>query len=175
MIRPLILIIVILSLSNIVSAQKGDFSVSGGPMLSLPQNDNDFPTRLSTGLGVEIMGQYNVSNRSSLILQTNWASYGTKSVFRIDTGSFPRRTIFSFRGGYRYQFGSSGVFTHILGGTERYSGTNGNNSTFALGLGKRFVFKESYFVDAGIDCVSRTTDFMFNIKVLFGFVRSRNE
>ena len=173
--KQLIFLILVLSFFNVAEAQEGETTVSAGPLLSFPLDERNFSTQLNTGVGVEIIGQYNFSDRSSFILQTNWASYGTKPKEGMDTGTHSRKTIFSLRAGYRYQFGASGFFTNIQGGIEKYSDSDFNSSSIALGVGKRFLVKDSYYIDAGVDCVSRTTDVVFNLKVLFSFFRIRNE
>lgn len=163
--------IIFLSLFASVKGQNGEVSISTGPILSFIKDNKDLHERLSPGVGLEAVGQYNFSNKSSLLLQTSFASYGSKPKVGNDTAVKYRQTLYSLKVGYQYQFGASGLFINGLGGIEKYSGYDLTNSSFSLGIGKRFSIKGIHFMDVGVDCISRPTDIRFNIKALFCLFR----
>lgn len=160
-----IAIIFICILENI-QAQKGEKSISVGPLISFPL-DNTTPKFL-TGLGLEVIGQYNFSKKSAILLQTSLAFYGVDD--RLGYQMFHSQ-IFSLKGGYKYQIGASGFFTNVLAGIETESRYSLVFYSFTLGAGKRFTMKNSNFIDAGIDYIAGDTERRINVKATFSLLR----
>ena len=152
-----------------VQAQKGGVSIAAGPLISIPVGSSaGGETSLKTGVGLIAIGQYNLSNKGALLLQTSIAGYGTKPMRSNYTGE--SISIFSLQGGYKYQLGSAGYFINGLTGIDSYS-DYGTSITFALGAGKRFIIKDVYFIDTGIDYLFGDTDPRFNIKAVFSILQ----
>lgn len=140
------MLILFVSFFATATAQKGNKSISVRPVLSLPIVTNVLQQYyLTTGVVIDAIGQYNLSNRSSLLLQTSLVSYGTRGRYYNQIG------IFSFKGGYKHQVSSSAFFGNVLFGIDRYSGDRFASGSFTLGAGKRIICKKGNFIDAGID------------------------
>ncbi len=166
--RPVFLILVIGLFQN-VEAQKGDKSISAGPLISFPLRGNVIPD-VKTGIGIEATGQYNTSTKSALLLQAGLTSFPVQETMnRYNT----RFTLLSLKGGYKYDMGSSGVFINGLVGTDIEAGFS--TISFTIGGGKRFYVKGGHFIDAGIDYIDGDTERRLNIKVAFSLLqRSKN-
>ncbi len=167
-------VILVTSLQG-VQAQKGEVSISAGPLVSLVTKHyiNAHP---KTGLGLEASVQYNFTNRSAVVAEAGFTSFSTKNNrVSIDSGTRYRKTISSFKIGYRYAFGETGIYSNILYGIDNYGNSIEGTSTISiLGVGKRFTLKNLYFIDAGIDWVSSIYP-RFNIKAAFGLRLPKGE
>ena len=158
---------VVVSLCENVRAQKGDISLSLGPMISFPTASHTIPG-YKIGAGIEATGQYYFASRSSLLFQIGFTSFGTKQVQNYYENNLK---LISIKGGYRYDIGSSGFFLNALVGTDIEAEDNFTTVSFTLGAGKRFLVKDFYFIDAGIDYIDGDTERRVNIKVAFGILR----
>lgn len=157
--KTLILILVV-SLVKVAAAQKGEKSISAGPFLSFPQKLYGYP---KVGLGLEVGGQYNFTNHSSLLLQSQLYSYSRKQYY------YDNLTFLSLKGGYRFQFNNSGIYTNALAGIDLEFPYPGIGLT--VGAGNRFKLKDAFFIDAGIEYVEVNPLRRLNIKATFGLLR----
>ncbi|MEP7229159.1 MAG: hypothetical protein ABI691_02840 [Ginsengibacter sp.] len=148
-------------------AQKGEKSISAGPLISFPfapesstgQND------INPGLGLEAIGQYNFTDKSALLLKTTLTSWGYKKNGIIyDT---KRLTLFSLQFGYKLQFLNSGFFIDGLVGTDTELRDGFTTISFTLGAGKRFMIKDNGFMNVAIDLVGGDVENRINLKVIF--------
>src|SRR5690349_9794835 len=78
MIKRLILVMFVVPLFEGVQAQKGEKSISAGPLISFPLSTSMYQNHLKIGAGLELTGQYNTSNKSALLLQISFTSFGVK-------------------------------------------------------------------------------------------------
>ena len=160
------IIIAILSiLIEFAQGQKGEKSIAAGPLISFPLGISD----LKTGLGLEAVGQYNFSDRSALLLKTTLASWGYKSSATID--GTHRLTFLTLQGGYRYRFGNSGFYINTLVGTDIELADGFSSICFTLGGGKRFIVRDDYFIDAGLDLIGGDAQERINLKAVFSLLR----
>ncbi len=145
-------------------AQKGEKSITAGPLISFPVATTG-QSDLNPGLGLEATGQYNFSDRSALLLKTALTSWGyKKDVIIYDT---KRLTFLTVQGGYKFQFVNSGFFVNGLVGTDNDLQDGFTTISFTLGAGKRFMFKDDRFIDAGIDLVGADAQSRVELKVIF--------
>jgi hypothetical protein len=151
-----------------VQAQKGEKNIAAGPLISFPLGLESGTSDLKIGPGAEIIGQYNFSNRSALLLKTTLTSWAYKE--SISSYDVKRLSFLTFQGGYRYQFGASGFFIDGLVGVDIDLHDGYTTGSFTLGAGKRFI-KEERFIDVGIDLVGADAEERVNIKVLFSLFR----
>jgi hypothetical protein len=175
-----LIVILFVSVIGAAQAQKGDISISGGPVVSFTSYNYGQSHHSAVGAGIEVKGQYNFSNRSSIVVQAHSAFYGFKN--GSDSSTRHHRTIFSVAGGYKYQFGASGFFANVLIGIDKYSDYQGNSAYFGLdaaevptattiGVGKRFKTKGNYFIEAGIDVISNSyEETRVNLKASFSLL-----
>ena len=161
--KRVVFTLILVGLFGVAQTQKGEKSIAAGPLISFPIGSDGFPSILKTGVGLEAIGQYNFSNSSALQLKTTLTSWRYK--YRI--GSPRRLTLLSLQGGYRYQFGTSGFFINGLAGTDIDLADRFSTISFTLGSGKRFVVKDRYFIDAGIDLVKGDAEGRVNFKAIF--------
>ena len=163
--KKIIIAIIFTSFTAAVSAQKGETSISAGPLFSFPIS-NRFQNDLSLGVGVEATLQYNLSQKSALLLQLDLASY---SLMNRAISHDSRLSLLSIKGGYRYQFINSAFYGNVLAGiTQSYDGYMAG--CLALGAGKRFIVKDIYFIDAGLDYITGDQD-RINIKAAFSLLQ----
>jgi hypothetical protein len=173
--KTTVLTLVFVSFYNIAQAQKGEKTIAAGPLISFPLPTETVTGRsdLKTGIGLEAIGQYNVSKKSALVLKATLSSWR----YRSNLISYERNRLnfFTVQGGYNYQFHPSGLFLNGLVGSdfELYDGFS--TVSFTLGLGKRFRVREIYFIDAGIDLVGGDAESRVNIKALFSIFRWQKE
>src|SRR5690349_2832853 len=99
MVKRLIFLTCFLSFFKGVEAQKGEKSISAGPLISFPFRTSGMESDLKTGAGLEATGQYNISNKSALLVQTSFTYFGIKK--GINTFAESIRLI-SLKGGYKY-------------------------------------------------------------------------
>ncbi len=160
------IIIVILSIFiGSAQAQKGEKSIAAGPLISFPIGISN----LKIGLGLEAIGQYNFSDRSALLLKTNLASWSYKP--GLSTDDTRRLTFLTLQGGYRYQFENSGFFINGLVGVDIELADGFSSISFTLGGGKRFIVKNIYFIDTGLDLVGGDAENRINLKAVFSLLR----
>ena len=149
-------------------AQKGKITIAAGPLLSLPLGlETHFGvSQLNTGLGVETVGEYNLSERGALQLKVILASWGYQ---RNSQNLYPDKslTLAIIHAGYRHQFGSSGFFINALAGVDVELPDVFVSSSFSLGTGKRFPLKNGRFIDAGVDFIGADAESLINLSVLF--------
>ena len=163
--------LILVGLFGVAQAQKGEKSIAAGPLISFPLGSDGFPSMLKTGGGLEAIGQYNFSNRSALQLKATLTSWRHKER-NYDTRKL---TFLSLQGGYRYQFGTSGFFINGLAGTDMEIADGYSTISFTLGAGKRFMVKDLYFIDAGIDLVRGDAEGRVNFKAIFSLLRWSKE
>ncbi len=110
--RRLIFLIILIIFFQVVQAQKGEVSVSAGPLL--PFGTNFYPNvRLKTRLGLEAGVQYNFTNRSAGVAEAGISSFIIKDRTGPNPGTRYRKQINSFKIGYRYTFGETGIYSNI--------------------------------------------------------------
>lgn len=165
-------LLVLLGLSGTAQAQKGEISIAGGPLISIPIALGSWGSPLKIGPGAEIIGQYNFSNRSAFVLKTTVTSWAYKE--EVSANDAQRFSLLSLQGGYRYQFGASGFFVDGLLGVDIDTQDDYNTGVFTIGACKRFLKKKG-FIDVGIDIVGADADERINVKVLFSFFRWNKE
>lgn len=123
-------------------AQKGQASLSVGPLVSVPVARYSNVSKI--GYGAELNGQYGVSPKSSLVAQAAVLHY------RDDYANQPLELL-NLKGGYRYQFGASGFYLNGLAGAELDLSDGFTTIAFTLGGGKRFTFTNGRQLDVGLD------------------------
>jgi hypothetical protein len=166
--RTISLLVFVTAVLSNAKAQKGEKSIAAGLLLALPENRNiiRYDDRSSNmGVGLEGIGQYNFTQKSAALLQLQLTLFNG---YRNDNFQLKvRPLILSLRGGYRYQFTTSGFYANALAGLESY----GLGTSATLGVGKRFTVKDRYFLDTGIDY---TGGFIrrYNIKAVFSLLRT---
>jgi hypothetical protein len=149
-------------------AQKGEKAVAAGPLISFPLGLESRTSGFKIGVGAEIIGQYNVSNKSALLLKTGLTSWAYKE--SVSNYYAKRLSLLTLQGGYRYQFSTSGFFIDGLVGLDIDLNDTYTSASFTLGASKRFTKKER-FIDVGIDFVGADAEERVNIKVLFSLFK----
>ena len=163
----LIFLIILATFFQVVQAQKGEVSIGAGPLLSFGTKAFTHG-QLNTGLGLEVGVQYNFTDRSATVAEAGFASFSVKKRIGPVMGTRYRNSVNSFKIGYRYTFGATGIYSNILYGIDDYQDPLEGTSTISiLGIGKRFTFKNLHFIDAGVDWISSIYP-RFNIKATFG-------
>jgi len=104
----LIFVLLLFTFLTNAQAQKGAKSIAAGPLLSFPIRLYNLDFSLRPGVGVEAIGQYYFTNKSSLLLQTSLASFHGRNPYRDYREQ--RLSIFSLSGGYQYQLSNTGFF-----------------------------------------------------------------
>jgi len=168
MTKTIFLLFLLSGLFEAVYAQKGEKTVAAGPLISFPLGLESGTSNFKIGVGAEIIGQYNFSNRSALLLKTGLTSWAYKE--SVSNYYSKRLSLLTLQGGYRYQFGESGFFIDGLVGPDIDLRDSYSSASFTLGAGKRFTKKER-FIDVGIDFVGADAEERVNIKVLFSLFR----
>lgn len=166
--RRAVMIMIFIGLFESVGAQKNEKSISAGPLVSFPLDKHVIPA-YRTGPGLEVMGQYNISDKSALLLQTVLASYGSTN--GITGYRMNGISLFSLKGGYKYRFSPSGYYLDALVGTDTESPGHFTSISYTIGGGKRFMIKKIYFIDAGIDYIDGDVVRRLNIKATFSLLR----
>jgi hypothetical protein len=168
--KSFVLVLLCIAFTGATQAQKGAVSIAAGPLISIPVafREARVYTNLKPGAGIVAIGQYNVSDKSALLLQMGLAVYGNKYYFNYYGQR--RISIFSLQGGYKYHLGSRGYFINGLAGFDSYS-NYGSAICFGLGAGKQFIIKEAYFINGGVDYMFGDTDPRFNFKAAFSLCR----
>jgi len=167
-IKTILVLLLLSGLFEVAQAQKGEKGIAVGPLISFPLGLESRSSDLRTSLGAEIIGQYNFSIRSALLLKTTLASWAYKE--RMSSYYAKRLSFLTFQGGYRYQFGESGFFIDGLVGVDIDLRDSYTTGSFTIGTGKRFK-KEERFIDVGIDFVGADAEERLNFKVLFSLFR----
>ncbi len=162
--------IILACLFEVLHAQKGEKSIYAGLLLSFPTQKVLYTNgTLKTGFGLEVTGQSNISKNSALLLQTSLAGYGYTKYVRGDIDD--RLVLFALKGGYRYQFGTTGIFLNGMAGVDIDITDFYAPLTTTIGVGKRFAMKGIYFIDAGIDYTESDNANRINIKAAFSILR----
>ncbi len=170
----LIFILIIVTSSQVVQAQKGEVSISAGPLLSFGTKAYAY-VQLTTGRSLEAAGQYNFTNRSAGVTEAGISSFIVKDRTGPNPETRYRKQISSFKIGYRYTFGATGIYSNILYGIDGYGNSiEGSSAISILGVGKRFTLKNLYFIDAGVDWISSIYP-RLNIKAAFGLRLPKNK
>lgn len=181
MIKRIIIIIVvnIVGLFQAAQAQKKETSISAGLFISFPSGRHRYFSSeyFYNTVGLEISGQYNFTNKSAAVIQSQLANYNTKA-------GLENLTLFSIKGGYRYQFTNSGFYVNVLGGIIKESGDvdrqfridsgitqHVEKFSSTLGAGKRFIVKQFAFIDAGIESIADDGKARINIKAAISILR----
>jgi len=153
-------------------AQKGEKSLAAGLLVAVSDNSitqyNRYEYSWGTGVGVDITGQSNITDKSAVLLQLQLTRFKGSSGYTSVLND-PIVTPISLKAGYRYQLTSSGFYANGLIGLEYAD----HEAYFpaALGIGKRMVVKDRYFIDAGIDFAGGFVS-RFNIKAVFSLLRT---
>ena len=167
--KGLVFIVLLKGLLGVAHAQKEEKSIAAGPLISFPLGFETGTTDFKTGLGAEIIGQYNFSEKSALLLKMTLASWGIKDgAFGYETN---RLNFLTLQGGYNYQFGTSGFFINGLVGVDIDLYDSYGSAFFTLGVGRRFMVKNDRFVDVGVDLIGADAEERLNIKVVFSLFR----
>lgn len=160
----IIFVLLLFTFSGNAQAQKGTKSIAAGPLVSFPTGLYRSDFSLKPGVGVEAIGQYHFSNRSSVLLQTSLASFPGRNPYR---GYIKQRlSLFSLSGGYQYQLSNTGFFTNALVGIDYDNYTRYSGMVLRLGAGKRILLKDAYFIDAGVDYIFLDTYSRLNLKAV---------
>ena len=159
-----IIVFSLLILIEGTQAQKGEISISAGPLISFPFGSLSSSISVKPGIGLEAVGQYYFSNRSALLFQTSWALYNANNPYSTFEGQ--RLSIFSINGGYQYNFSALDFFANLLTGFDKDSDSPLWSPTMRLGAGKRFALKNDHFLNAGVDYVFGDTFSRINLKAL---------
>jgi hypothetical protein len=170
--KTVIIAMILVSLFGAVQAQKGEKSISAGPFLCFPSRGYGYFFDYGSGKGLEISGQSNFTNKSSILIQSQLSYYRPQA-------GINNLTLLSLKGGYRYQFGNSGIFTNVLAGILKEFGGDinshfghGNKSlSFTVGAGKRFTIRKVSFIDAGIEYIDGDGITRTNIKATISLLR----
>jgi hypothetical protein len=161
------LLILFMLLLGDLHAQKGERSLAAGLLLAFPEKYSryrDF-TNWKTGVGIEGIGQYNLSEKSALLLQLQVIRFSGR--YYSGFTEFPMHEFSAaVKGGYRYQFDPSGFFINALVGYELSSGY----TPAALGVGKRFLLHNSRFLDAGIEYAGGEIS-SYRLRVVFSLLQ----
>ena len=170
-----IILLLITALSAKAEAQKGEKSIAAGLLVAFPVNHtvySDYRT-WNIGVGLEAIGQYNFTKKSAALLQLQLTRFTGYRYYYYDNNRYTHHSTsfisLSLKGGYRYQFTTTGFYANVLVGVEQ-GGRGYYNTSTALGVGKRFPVKDIYFIDAGLDYVSGNIN-RYNIKAVFSLRR----
>ena len=169
--KQLILALLLCGLFATGYAQSRSFTVAAGPLLSFPTGSSKSAFAMKTGIGVEGMGQYQLTGKSALLVQTNWATYGAR-----DPDWFYQRkrlSIFSLAAGYRYTIVASGFFGNLLTGFDKSSAFPSSSLIFRVGGGKRFLLAKERYIDASVDYTFGDTHERLNLKALISLFQKR--
>jgi hypothetical protein len=165
--KSTLLILFITGLASSINAQKGEKNIFVGPLVSLPVGGDRFgSTNLKPGLGLEVSGQYGLSDPSALLVQAGFTSWRYKE----SVANFYQARSLNFliiHGGYRYYFGSSGFFINGLAGVDIDLDDSFTTISFNLGAGKRIKINENRNMDLGLDFIGADAENRVNIKALF--------
>jgi hypothetical protein len=127
------------------AAQKGNKSLAAGLLIAIPEFAGYYQDKSwNNSVGVEGIGQYNFTQKSSALLQLQIIHF--TGHYNSGSSEGPRFTSISLKGGYRYDFTRSGFYANFLLGVELYE----MNTPATLGIGKRFQIN-NHFLDAGIE------------------------
>ena len=164
-----------LSLLNVTTslAQRGELGLSLGPLLAVTT------TEKGIGPGVELGAQYNVSDRSGILLLGQASSLDVVLTNRAGSYGYTNSIISLFTG-YRDRFTQSGFYTQLLLGPDwsggglsvpRLTFDDLSDWSAVFGVGRRWQLKDRWHVDFGVDYV-HGYDRRFQIKGAFvGIVR----
>ena len=167
--KTFISLLLFMGFCTIAQAQKGEKSITAGPLISFPVATESGYSYLKPGIGLEAQGQYGVSLKSALLLRATLASWAYKqNAFAFGRN---RLSFLTLQGGYKYSFGSSPYFLNGLVGMDVDARDGYATVSFTFGGGRRFLVKETYFIDAGIDFVGGDADSRVNFKALFPLFR----
>jgi len=123
-------------------AQKGQASLSVGPLLSFPVAQYSNVSKV--GYGAELNGQYGISAKGDLAVRATVLHY-------TDDYAYDPLKLLNLQGGYRYQFGASGFYLNGLAGTELDLSNGFATIVITVGGGKRFTFNNGRQLDVGVD------------------------
>jgi hypothetical protein len=165
--KIIVLLVLFLNLLVTLHAQKGERSLAAGLLLAFPETYSryrDF-SNWKTSIGIEGIGQYNLSEKSALLLQLQVIRFAGRRYNGFTEFSMHELST-ALKGGYRYQFDPSGFFINALVGYELNSGY----TPVAVGAGKRFLLKNSRFLDAGIEYAGGYIS-SYRLKAVFSLLR----
>lgn len=161
MMRKAIPGVFLLTLFTAAQAQKGEMSVTGGVIYSIPTRMGDPIAYLKNGWGGEIAGVYKFTNNSGVELQANLTR------FRYEYYSSDW-SVFSAKAGYCFHFWNTGVYLHGLLGPEFDMNIGDPLLTYTWGAGMRFTIKKKHLIDVGADQVFGDTETRINVKLAYG-------
>jgi len=164
-------ILLFLCLCVIAQAQKGDKSLAAGPLLSFPAatESRSSISDLKPGIGLEVLGQYNFSHKSALLLKSTLASWKYKT--SLPANRYDRLNFLTLQVGYQYQVHPSGFFIQGLVGSDIDLQDGFKTVSFGIGASKRFKVNDTRFIDVGIDLVGGDAESRVNIKALLCLFR----
>ena len=152
-----------------VDAQKGETSLAAGVLVAFPQSDPyTLYTSWSTGLGVEAIGQYNFTNKSSALLQLQVIHFAGTTSYAFSEHE-PRFTSVALKGGYRIDISPYGFYANALIGFE----FNKMFTPATLGIGKRFQVGRN-FIDLGGEATGGVIPH-YNIRAVYSLLRKTRE
>jgi hypothetical protein len=167
--RTILIALLSIAFCGVTSAQKGDKNFAAGIVVAVPQTKDyvDFQS-WNTGIGIEGIGQYYLTNKSSLLLQLQVIQFTGRYYF--GSSGYPTDfTSISLKGGYRYDFSPDGFYANILAGVE----LNGMYTPATLGFGKRFRLKK-HFIDAGLEYTGGQIPH-YSIRAVYSLFEERKE
>lgn len=150
-------------------AQKGNRSLAAGLLVAIPQSDPYMAYESwNNSIGVEGIGQYNFTRKSSVVLQLqiirfSGASYYSPSVYPT------KFTSLALKGGYRYDFSPIDLYANFLLGVE----LNEMFTPATLGIGKRFHIHNK-FIDAGVEYTGGYIPH-YSIRAVYSLLQKANE
>jgi hypothetical protein len=153
------------------TAQKGEKSIAAGLLLAFADGSTSYGRyyyNWGTGIGLEVAGQSNITDKGSLLLQLQVTRFRGSSTFT-SLLHRPAVTPVSVKGGYRHRLTASGFFANALLGFEY--GKRDLYLPIAAGIGKRIQLRGNRFIDAGIEFASGFTD-RFNVKAVYSLFQS---
>jgi hypothetical protein len=154
---------------GVTHAQKGEKNISAGPVFSFPAGITSADI-LKPGIGIEVVGQSFLSQKSSILLTTSLVTWGYQEG-AINYPENNRLTVFTIQGGYRHQAGNSGIFLNGLLGVDIDLSDGFLTGAFGFGAGKRLIVKENRFIDIGIDFIGADAAARVNLKILLSLFR----
>jgi hypothetical protein len=143
--KTILVVLLVGSFFGKAAAQKGDKSLAAGLLIAITQPAGYYQDQSwNNSVGVEGIGKYNFTQKSSALLQLQIIRF--TGHYNFGYSEEPRFTSISLKGGYRYDLTKSGFYANFLVGVE----FDYPYFPATLGIGKRFQIK-NHFLDAGVE------------------------
>ena len=108
--KIIVIVIIFVSLFEAVQAQKGEESISAGPVLVFPMSTFD---NVATGIGLEVDGQYSFTDKSSALIQLQLTRFARIYNYYYNGFDHGAHIYLSLKGGYSIKLAIPD-FTQIL-------------------------------------------------------------